>query len=158
MLSLFMSLSYRNLIVPWFNEQTSDVNKAMINCSHYSSVLSDSSSSVSKCVVLCYCTDLVQADVSFVLIYFNYLITVALYRIMQAELTDLRLFVAFSLLHGAFNIIAQVRLCMCIFCCIGVFTTTYNAWNIDNHNMVSKKALKVLVIWSQHNFCFVIIT
>jgi hypothetical protein len=28
--SLLMSLAYRNFIVPWFNEQTSDVNKAMI--------------------------------------------------------------------------------------------------------------------------------
>jgi hypothetical protein len=127
-LSLFMSLSYRNLIVPWFNEQTGDVNKAMIAA--IVPLFALIPVAVGKYIVLCHYTGLVQADVSFVLIYFNNLIPVALYRIMQAELTDLRLFVAFSLLRGTFNIIAQVRLYMCIFCYIEVFTTTYNAWNI----------------------------
>jgi hypothetical protein len=107
MFSLIMCLSYRNLIVPWFNEQTSDINKAMIAA--ILPLFALIPVAVGKYVVLCHCTDLIQADVSFVLIYFNYLIPVALYRIMQAELTDLRLFVAFSLLHGTFNIIAQVR-------------------------------------------------
>ena len=104
--SLFMSLSYRNLIVPWFSEQTSGINKAMIAA--ILPLFALIPIAVGKYVVLCHCSRFVQADASFVLIYFNYLVPVALYRIMQAELKDLRLFIAFSLLHGTFSFLAQV--------------------------------------------------
>lgn len=103
---LFMSWSYRYFIVPWFNDQTSGINKAMIAAILPLSALIPIA--VGKYVALCHCSRFVQADASFVLIYFNYLVPVALYRIMQAELKDLRLFVAFSLLHGTFDFLAQV--------------------------------------------------
>ena len=104
--TLFMYLVYRNLIVPWFNEQTNEINKVMIAA--ILPIFALIPVAVSKYVVLCHCTEFVEAEVSFVLIYFNYLGPVVLYRIMQAELTDLRLFVAFSSLHGTFNLLAQV--------------------------------------------------
>ena len=105
--ALFMYVVYRNVIVPWFNEQTNEINKAMIAA--ILPIFSLIPVAVGKYVVLCHCAGFVQPEVSFVLIYFNYLGPVFLYRIMQAELTDLTLFVAFSLLHGLFNLIAQVR-------------------------------------------------
>ena len=104
--TLFMYLVYRNLIVPWFNEQTNEINKVMIAA--ILPIFALIPVAVSKYVVLCHCTEFVEAEVAFVLIYFNYLGPVVLYRIMQAELTDLRLFVAFSSLHGTFNLLAQV--------------------------------------------------
>ena len=104
--SFFMSLCYRYSIVPWFNEQTNGINKAMIAA--IPPLFALIPVAVGKYVVLCHCSHIVEADASFVLIYFNYLVPVALYRIMQAELKDIRLFVAFSLLHGTLNIIAQV--------------------------------------------------
>ena len=104
--SLFMSMCYRYWIVPWFNEQTNGINKAMIAA--IPPLFALIPVAVGKYVVLCHCSHFVEADASFVLIYFNYLVPVALYRIMQAELKDLTLFVAFSLLHGTLNIIAQV--------------------------------------------------
>ena len=104
--SLFMSMCYRYLIVPWFNKQTNGINKTMIAA--ILPLFALIPVAVGKYVVLCHCSHFVKAEASFVLIYFNYLVPVALYRIMQAELKDLRLFVAFSLLHGTFNLIAQV--------------------------------------------------
>ena len=106
MFSMLMYLGYRNLIVPWFNEQTNEINKVMIAA--IIPIFALIPVAVGKYVVLYHCTAFVEAEVSFVLIYFNYLIPVALYRIMQAELTDLGLFVAFSVIHGAFNLIVQV--------------------------------------------------
>ena len=108
--SLLMYFGYRYWIVPWFNKQTSDLNRAMIAA--ILPVFSFIPVAVGKYVVLCHCTAFVEAEVSFVLIYFNYLIPVLLYRIMQAEITDLGLFVAFSVLHGVFNLIAQVSVHM----------------------------------------------
>ena len=108
--SLAMYFGYRYGIVPWFNKQTSDLNRAMIAA--ILPVFSFIPVAVGKYVVLCHCTAFVEAEVSFVLIYFNYLIPVLLYRIMQAEITDLRLFVAFSIMHGVFNLIAQVSVHM----------------------------------------------
>ena len=106
MFSLLMYLGYRNLIVPWFTKQTSDINKAMI--ATILPIFAVIPVAVGKYIVLCHCTEFVEAEVSFFFIYFNYLIPVVLYRIMQAELADLGLFVAFSVLHGVFNLIAQV--------------------------------------------------
>ena len=108
--SLAMYFGYRYCIVPWFNKQTSDLNRAMI--ATILPVFSFIPVAVGKYVVLCYCAAFVKAEVSFVLIYFNYLIPVVLYRIMQAEIRELRLFVAFSVLHGVFNLIAQVSVHM----------------------------------------------
>ena len=104
--SLLMYWGYRYWIVPWFNKQTSDINRAMI--ATILPVFSLIPVAVGKYIGLCHCTTFVEAEVSFVLIYFNYLIPVVLYRIMQAELTDLGLFVAFSVIHGVFNLIAQL--------------------------------------------------
>ena len=79
--SLAMYFGYRYCIVPWFNKQTSDLNRAMIAI--ILPVFSFIPVAVGKYVGLCHCTEFVEAEVSFVLIYFNYLIPVVLYRILK---------------------------------------------------------------------------
>ena len=111
--ALLMSWGFRYFIVPWFNKQTSGIKKAMI--AGILPLYALLPIAIGKYVVLCHCSQFVKADAFFILIYFNYLGPVTLYRIMQAELTELRLFIAFSLLHGTFNIIAQVSLQSIIF-------------------------------------------
>ncbi len=140
--SLIMCLSYRNWIVPLFNKRTDDINKAMIAA--ILPLFALIPVAVGKYVVLCHFTDFVEPEASFVLIYFNYLIPVALYRIMQAELSDLRLFVAFSLLHGTFNFIAQVSVYMRVHFLLhgGESTAKLNNYDPNNYrNMIGKKSV-----------------
>ncbi|XP_028410638.1 uncharacterized protein LOC114533330 [Dendronephthya gigantea] len=104
--SLAMAMSYRYIFVPFFNEQTSEVYKALIAA--IIPLFSLFPVAITKYVVLCHSTGIASPESSYILVYFNYLAPVALYRMMQAELTELKYFIAFSLLHGIFYILAQV--------------------------------------------------
>ena len=114
--SLVMSISYRYIFVPWFNKQSSEVNKALIAA--IIPLFSLIPVAVSKYVVLCHFYGIASPRFSYILVYFNYLAPVAIYRMMQAELTELKYFIAFSLLHGIFYILVQVSITLCNICSI----------------------------------------
>ena len=114
--SLAMSMSYRYVLVPWFHKQSSEVGKALIAA--IIPLFALIPVAVSKYVVLCHHTGIASPCLSYILVYFNYLAPVAIYRMMQAELTELKYFIAFSLLHGIFYILVQVSLTLCHICSI----------------------------------------
>ncbi|XP_046861140.1 uncharacterized protein LOC124454373 isoform X2 [Xenia sp. Carnegie-2017] len=91
---------YAELFVPWFNNQSSDFLKILVAA--MVSLIATLPVAISKYIVLVPLKNIIDVNPSrsYILVYFNHVIPIALYRVMQSDVKHFGYFILFSFLQG----------------------------------------------------------
>ena len=98
-------MAYRYSVVPRYVSEKDEVVKVIIAA--LTPVVALIPTGISKYCVLRHSSAVIQEDRSFLLCYYTHGISIALYRIMQADLKSFSLFILFSVIHGSLNVVAK---------------------------------------------------
>ena len=97
------AMVYRYQVVPWFNDEGNETKKALIAA--IAPIIATIPTALFIYLVLTYSHErFIRPNRTFVVVYLVRAISIALYRIMQADFKSLGLFIALSVFHGCLNL------------------------------------------------------
>ncbi|XP_046861132.1 uncharacterized protein LOC124454366 [Xenia sp. Carnegie-2017] len=99
---------YGELFVPWFNNQSSNFLKILVAA--MVPLIATIPVAISKYIVLVPLKNIIDVNPSrsYILVYFNHVVPIALYRVMQSEIKNFGFFVLFSFLQGLIDIFTKL--------------------------------------------------
>ncbi|XP_046861139.1 uncharacterized protein LOC124454373 isoform X1 [Xenia sp. Carnegie-2017] len=99
---------YAELFVPWFNNQSSDFLKILVAA--MVSLIATLPVAISKYIVLVPLKNIIDVNPSrsYILVYFNHVIPIALYRVMQSDVKHFGYFILFSFLQGLIDNVTKL--------------------------------------------------
>ncbi|XP_046861467.1 uncharacterized protein LOC124454746 [Xenia sp. Carnegie-2017] len=99
---------YGELFVPWFNNQSSDVSKILVAA--MVPLTGNIPVAISKYIVLVPLKNIIEVNPSrsYILVYFNHVVPIALYRVMQSDVKHFEYFILFSFLQGLIDNVTKL--------------------------------------------------
>ncbi|XP_046861202.1 uncharacterized protein LOC124454432 [Xenia sp. Carnegie-2017] len=99
---------YGELFVPWFNNQSSDLLKILVAA--MVPLIATIPVAMSKYIVLVPLKNIIDVNPSrsYILVYFNHVVPIALYRVMQSDVKHFGYFILFSFLQGLIDNVTKL--------------------------------------------------